>query len=140
MKKLLLAALIFSVLISNSNVYAGGGWGNGGRGGGSYRGGCYNGNQFWGSFAGGAAGAAIGTLFVNTVSQPQVIVREVVPVAPVVYPLPGAQYRNYYINGVLYYEQIHRIVICPNCQNKVNCDNIPAGSNAQCPICGNILF
>lgn len=150
MKKFLL--IVMAILMTAGVSYAGGGRGGYGGGGGCGRGGntynyyggrgCgrgwYNGNAFWGSFAGAAAGSLVAGVI--TAPQPQVIVQEVVPVARTVYPLPGIQYRKYYINGVLYYEAIPRNVVCPNCRNTVNCDNIPPTSNAQCPFCGNILF
>lgn len=149
MKKWIITILL--VLATVGTSFAGHGAGGGGHGGGGRgntyiynygRGGCgrgwYNGNAFWGSFGGAAAGALVAgiltaprdTMYVQTVPV------QVVPAGYVV----NTQQRVYVVDGVTYYENVKRIIRCPNCDRKVDCTYVAPGCNAQCPICGTILY
>ena len=144
MKKLFLFITLLLTISMTSTAFADrGGRGRGGWGGGNtynYYGnrGCgWNGNQFWGSFAGGAAGALVAGIL--TAPQPTMVVERVATVEPVYVPT-YRQYRTYYVNGVEYREEIRQIIRCPKCGRNVDCASVAPGCNAQCPVCGLILL
>lgn len=144
MKKFFIIAMLL-VLSLTSTAYAGhGGCGRGGRGGNTYnyygnRGCGWSGNQFWGSFAGGAAGALVAGIL-TAPQQPTMVVERVTTVEPVYVVPTYRQYRTYYVNGVEYREEIRQVIRCPKCGRNVDCATVAPGNNAQCPVCLTILY